>query len=187
MKNITKILFIVLMAFVTMGYCATNVVTNTTAQVQAPATSQYLWSTALWVDGITSMSPEKSYRTYFGPTISLSLEAPFIPHVPVELGVRQGIKYSSDQNCTLLNTEAFADLNVKLSKRWVVYAGPVFKVLYGTCTTGNQTIGPELGVKYYIWEHLFVTGKGSYDFSINDIESRKSDYVGYSLALGFSW
>ena len=139
------------------------------------------WTLSLAGSGATAVD---SKSTTFGTELSLGLNAKVV--LPVELGVRQGVAYSSDDSKVVFGTRVYSDFTVlSLGKNLNFFAGANGGAVYGD-TAVSWVVGPEVGARLFLKKDVFVFGRVQYDFDLNNRTSLNQtalDKVRYALGL----
>jgi hypothetical protein len=187
MKNMFKMLAMLMLIIANCSAAAatTNTATTTATATTTPPDKVFKWSVSF--EGVGMTSVENAKYTLVGPQLGLSCTAPFVFHIPMEIGVRQGVLYGATVNCPVFDTEAFSDIHIPFTKHFSAFLGPVFTTLNGSCIISSWYVGPEAGFRYNLSDNLYLVAKGGYNFRMNDVSTRTGDTIGYGIGVGFSW
>jgi hypothetical protein len=139
------------------------------------------WTFSLAGAGATAVDSKSST---FGTELSLGYNTKFL--LPVELGVRQAISYSSDEGNLVFGTRVYSDFTVlKVGKNLDFFAGASGGAGYGD-TAVTWVAGPEVGARLFLKRDVFVFGRVQYDFDLNNrtaLDQTGSDKVRYALGI----
>lgn len=111
-----------------------------------------------------------------------------------ELGVRQSVNYAdlpnTDDNMWNGATRGFADYHFG-NGRLRPFVGASLGGIYGDGVNDSGFAGPELGVKYYVREKTFVTGRAEYQFFFDNAgaadEAFDDGAWAYTLGMGYNF
>jgi len=83
----------------------------------------------------------------------------------VEVGVRQGISYASQNNGNvLLSTKAYADLTLFTYKTVDLFAGANVGLIYGD-TEATWIVAPEAGLRWWMKKDVAIVGRLEYPYT----------------------
>ncbi|QBQ55765.1 hypothetical protein [Nitrosococcus wardiae] len=104
----------------------------------------------------------------------------------LEFGFRQNVGFADTEETSRLSgaTRIFSDYHFDYNA-WQPFVGASAGVQYGSGVNDAFIIGPEVGVKYYVKEKTFITGRVSYLFDVDEDVDDGSTF--YSLGIGFNF
>ncbi|ADE14703.1 conserved hypothetical protein [Nitrosococcus halophilus Nc 4] len=104
----------------------------------------------------------------------------------LEFGFRQNVGFADTEETSRLNgaTRIFSDYHFDFNA-WQPFIGASLGVQYGAGVSDAFIIGPEIGVKYYVKEKTFITGRVSYLFDVDEDVDDGSTF--YTLGIGFNF
>lgn len=112
----------------------------------------------------------------------------------VELAIRQSVNWTAVDNASdRINgsTRGAADYHFDATDRFRPFVGASVGVIYGDGVHDTGTIGPEVGMKYYLNPTTFLVAQGEYQFffdSGDDIDNNIDDgSFAYSVGLGLNF
>ena len=169
------------MKFALAALVAAALLTTTTmAATNAPVSTTGQWSLTLAGAGSTATTGPSD--TAFGTTLSLGHTGTLL--LPFEAGLRQGIAYSStDGGNVLLSTRLYADWTLMRLGSVELLAGVAVGPDYGNQTL-QWRLAPELETRLWLKDDVYVFGRVSYGFVLNDSVTAEDKLV-YGLGVGF--
>lgn len=132
------------------------------------------WALTLSGEGTSSKDFDNSqFNLNVAPSYFLTNE--------FELGVRQNVSYSDGFSGA---TTAFVDYNIRLENHKLVpYVGVSLGYAYGENLPDTWTLGPEVGVKYFVNDTTYLYGNAAYKFDLDD--GFDSGAFVYGVGIGF--
>jgi hypothetical protein len=146
-----------------------------------PAETEETWNFTLSGAGTTVLDGS---TTAFGLEFSLSKDFEFV--LPWELGLRQGVAYTSEGNDIFLDSTLFLDWRVLRYKGFELLLGGYGSYTYGNID-GAVSAGPEAVVKVWLKKDVYAYGRVGYDFSFEDDACRDYDTIRYGAGLGLKF
>jgi hypothetical protein len=112
----------------------------------------------------------------------------------LELSARQSVNWTAVNNADdqiNASTRGGLDYHFDVTPRWRPYIGASIGAIYGEGVSDTGTIGPEIGVKYYVNPSTFIGLQTEYQFLFkgsDDIDNNVDDgrFV-YTLGMGFNF
>jgi hypothetical protein len=109
-----------------------------------------------------------------------------------ELGARQSINWAGANNADDSwsgSTRIFADYHFLSTQRFRPFVGASIGYTYGDGVSDTGTIGPELGIKYYVNDTTFIIGMAEYQWFFDSGDDVSDNFDNgaflYTVGLGF--
>lgn len=110
------------------------------------------------------------------------------------LGVRQAVSANNNQEAdeTDFNgsTRLFYDYQFDMDN-WKPFVGVSIGYIYGETLEESWIAGPELGIKYYVFQNTFIAAQLEYQFLFDDADDADDQFEDgvyiYSLGTGFNF
>lgn len=133
-----------------------------------------------WQFGLsgTGGSDKDLKNTTFGANVEVSK---FLSN-DFEVGARQMLAYNDGFSGA---TQIFGDFNFRLGEKckFVPFAGVNLGYDYGLNTNDHFSVGPEVGLRYFVNDTTFLYGRAAYDFNLN--EGVDHGAFEYGIGIGF--
>ncbi|HNV97356.1 MAG TPA: hypothetical protein PL028_07905 [Bacteroidales bacterium] len=143
-----------------------------------PKVDDHQWTFSIGGGGVTGL------KSNSGTTLGLDLSVGYTAQLllPFEIGIRQGIGYSSfGKDTTLLTTKVYADWTLLRYKKVDVFAGGNFGPTYGN-TPLLWSAAPEVGAHYWFAKNVGIEGRVEFPFDIGK-KSEFRDTMNYVVGL----
>ncbi len=105
----------------------------------------------------------------------------------IEVGLRQDVTIndSKDQGLTYQGTSrVFTDFHLDLNN-FQPFVGVSAGGIYGSQVKERFVVGPEVGLKYFVFPKTFILAQGSYLFQVDD--NIEDGAAIYTLGIGFDF
>ncbi|MFT4584623.1 MAG: hypothetical protein ACI915_002745 [Gammaproteobacteria bacterium] len=100
--------------------------------------------------------------------------------------IKQGLSTTDVGNSNLINGRSVFQAAYQFDLgRWQPYVGMNIGAFYGAGIEDDASVGPELGMKYYVNESTFLYGNMSYEVPID--QCCKGGIIPYAAGVGFNF
>lgn len=189
MKKFTNMLVGVFCALLLgmSAFAATNAPVATTTTVATNSAFAGEWVMTVGGSGATTTTDSE---TAFGLNFSIGRTLNLLKGFPEEVGIRQGLGYSSGNGGnTILSTRAYLEVTVlkfNLTKNVPVdiYVGGNIGPNYGN-TNLKWIAAPELGVDVWLAKNVALDTRLEYAFDLDN--TRSSDALVYTIGVKFKF
>ena len=149
--------------------------------IQAASTNDSPGNWVFTLNGAGGTTTSGNSVSTFGTQLGIGYNTHFI--LPLELGIREGINYSSqDGGGVILATSPYADWTFLKLGIFDVFGGTSIGAVYGNIPLRCQ-VSPELGSRIWIQKNVAIVGRLQYAFDLNSTSVKAQDVLGYSLGL----
>ena len=161
----------------TLAISALAADTNTVA-----AASDEAWVVSL--GGVGSTATTGNTTTAFGVDLSVGRTGHLL--LPIEVGVRQSVAWSSDDS-GVYSTRLYSDWTVLsvAQKTLDVFVGANVGITYGDVQS-FWNASPEAGLRWWVKKDVAILGRAEFPFRISD-EAKFTDTVAYFVGFQVRW